>query len=88
MSLLAPGQRLGPYELVELIGSGGMGEVYRATDIRLGRTVAIKALHPAHRERFEREARAIAAINHPHLCTLPDIGPDYLVNGIRPRQPG
>ena len=56
-----------------------MGEVYRAADTRLGRTVAIKFLHAAHTNRFEREARAIAALNHSHICTLHDIGPDYLV---------
>ena len=79
MPSLIPGQRLGPYELVGPIGAGGMGEVYKATDTRLGRTVAIKTLRPEHMERFEREARAIAALNHPHICTLHDIGPDYLV---------
>jgi serine/threonine protein kinase len=72
--------KLGPYEIVTAIGAGGMGEVYRAKDTRLGRTVAIKVL-PAHfaddperRERFEREARTIASLNHPHICTLYDIG--------------
>src|SRR5262249_29141898 len=71
--------RLGPYEILDLLGSGGMGEVYRAKDTRLGRTVAIKVLHEKHSERFEREARAFAALNHPHICTLHDLGPDYLV---------
>src|SRR5262250_537134 len=73
-------QRLGPYEILSAIGAGGMGEVYRARDTRLDRTVAIKVL-PAHladkpdlRERFEREARTIASLNHPHICTLYDIG--------------
>src|SRR5215831_6727783 len=79
MPSLVPGQQLGPYVLVEMIGAGGMGEVYKATDTRLGRTVAIKTMHAAHMERFEREARAIAALNHPHICTLHDIGSDYLV---------
>jgi TolB-like protein/Tfp pilus assembly protein PilF/predicted Ser/Thr protein kinase len=75
----SPGTRLGPYEIVALLGAGGMGEVYKATDTRLGRTVAIKLLRTAHTDRFEREARAIAALNHPHICTLHDIGPNYLV---------
>ena len=79
MPSLAPGERLGPYEIVMAIGAGGMGEVYKAIDTRLGRTVAIKTMHAAHLERFEREARAIAALNHPHICTLYDVGPDYLV---------
>jgi eukaryotic-like serine/threonine-protein kinase len=77
---ILPGQRLGPYEALSLIGAGGMGEVYRAKDTRLDRIVAIKVL-PAHladrpelRERFEREARTIASLNHPHICTLYDIG--------------
>src|ERR1017187_2084552 len=74
-----PGTRLGPYEIVALLGSGGMGEVHKATDTRLGRTVAVKLLYSAHTDRFEREARAIAALNHPHICTLYDVGPDYLV---------
>src|ERR1035438_1315932 len=74
-----PGTRLGPFEIVALLGSGGMGEVHKATDIRLGRTVAIKLLYGSHNDRFEREARAIAALNHPHICTLYDVGPDYLV---------
>ena len=76
---LAAGTRLGPYEILAPIGAGGMGEVYRATDTRLSRIVAIKVLNGAHSDRFEREARAIAALNHPHICTLHDIGPDYLV---------
>jgi serine/threonine protein kinase len=74
-----PGTRLGSYEILNPLGAGGMGEVYKATDTRLGRTVAIKILREKHSERFEREARAIAALNHPHICTLYDIGPDYLV---------
>src|SRR5262245_34571708 len=86
---LGPGTRLGPYEIVSSLGAGGMGEVYKAKDTRLDRTVAIKVL-PAHvsgdqvlRERFEREARMIAALNHPHICTLYDVGhqesTDFLV---------
>jgi serine/threonine protein kinase len=77
---LNPGERLGPYEIVALIDAGGMGEVYKARDTRLNRTVAIKTL-PSHdrddsdrRRRFEREARAIAALAHPHICVLHDIG--------------
>jgi serine/threonine protein kinase len=78
MSLTA-GTRLGPYEIVSTLGEGGMGEVYKAIDTRLGRTVAIKTLKSAHGQRFQQEARAIAALNHPHICVLHDIGPDYLV---------
>ncbi|HUI79364.1 MAG TPA: protein kinase [Bryobacteraceae bacterium] len=76
---LAPGNRLGPYEIVAPIGAGGMGEVYKARDTRLDRTVAIKVGSPQYVSRFEREARAIAALSHPHICALYDIGPDYLV---------
>ena len=73
---LTHGMRLGAYEIVALVGAGGMGEVYRARDTRLDRTVAIKVLaaslaaDPQLRERFEREARAISSLNHPHICTL------------------
>ena len=77
---LAAGTKLGPYEIADQLGAGGMGEVYRATDTRLDRTVAIKVL-PEHladradlRERFEREAKAVSSLNHPHICTLHDIG--------------
>jgi len=86
---LAPGIKLGPYEIVSLLGAGGMGEVYRAQDSRLNRTVAIKVLSgefsadPDLRQRFEREAKAISALQHPNICTLHDIGQqdgvDYLV---------
>src|SRR5437762_11136685 len=76
---LATGTRLGPYEILALIGAGGMGEVYKARDTRLDRTVAIKICAEQFSERFEREARAIAALNHPNICTLHDIGPNYLV---------
>src|SRR5262245_17619372 len=76
---LSPGTRLGPYEITEQIGVGGMGEVYRATDTRLGRTVAIKVSRAEFSERFEQEARAIAALNHPNVCQIYDVGPDYLV---------
>src|SRR5712691_2868668 len=88
MAILS-GKRLGPYEILSTIGAGGMGEVYRAKDTRLDRIVAVKVL-PEHladrsdlRERFEREARTIASLNHPHICTLYDIGrqdgTDFLV---------
>ena len=76
---LAAGDKLGPYEILAPIGEGGMGEVWKARDTRLGRIVAIKRLKGQHMARFEQEARAIAALNCPHICTLYDIGPDYLV---------
>ena len=77
---LAPGVRLGAYEIVGLVGAGGMGEVYRARDTRLGRDVAVKiipdqtAADPQFRGRFEREARAISSLDHPNICALFDIG--------------
>jgi len=86
---LAANTRLGPYEILAPLGAGGMGEVYRARDTRLGRDVAIKVLpqhltsSPEVRARFEREARTVSSLNHPHICTLHDIGregdTDYLV---------
>jgi serine/threonine protein kinase len=76
---LTAGQRLGPYELIEPIGAGGMGEVYKARDTRLDRIVAIKVSKERFTERFEHEARAVAALNHPNICTLYDVGPNYLV---------
>src|SRR5258708_25839540 len=82
---LSAGDRLGPYEILSAIGAGGMGEVYKARDTRLDRTVAVKVLpnHIAQRDdlraRFEREARAVASLNHPNICTLHDIGPGYMV---------
>src|SRR5436190_9723742 len=76
---LTVGTRLGPYEIVSALGEGGMGEVYKAVDTRLGRTVAIKTIKNAHAQRFQQEARTIAALNHPHICALHDVGPDYLV---------
>ena len=76
---LSTGTRLGPYEILALIGAGGMGEVYKARDTRLDRIVAIKVSKEQFSERFEREARAIAALNHPNICTLHDVGPNYLV---------
>jgi TolB-like protein/tRNA A-37 threonylcarbamoyl transferase component Bud32 len=76
---LSAGDRLGPYEILALLGAGGMGEVWKARDTRLNRTVAIKLLKGQHGVRFEQEARAIAALNHQHICQIHDIGPDYLV---------
>ncbi len=86
---LTPGTKLGPYEISTALGAGGMGEVYRANDTRLDRIVAIKVL-PAHlshnaelKQRFDREARAISSLTHPHICTLYDVGQqdgiDFLV---------
>src|SRR5713101_1866603 len=83
---LTSGTRLGPYEIQSAIGAGGMGEVYRARDTRLDRTVAIKILPDAlaadsqFRERFGREARAISQLTHPHICTLHDVGRDNLTD--------
>src|SRR5512132_2302696 len=77
--MFAPGDRLGPYEILAPIGAGGMGEVWKARDTRLDRIVAIKRLKAEHGERFQREAKAIAALNHPHICQIYDVGPDYLV---------
>ena len=77
--VITPGTHLGPYEIVAALGAGGMGEVWKARDTRLDRIVAIKRLTGQHCERFEQEARAIAALNHPHICQIYDVGPDYLV---------
>jgi serine/threonine protein kinase len=77
---IAPGTRLGPYEVLALIGAGGMGEVYKGRDTRLDRTVAIKVLPPhlagdrQFRDRFDREAKAISVLDHPHICALYDVG--------------
>ena len=76
---LTIGSRVGPYQITAEIGAGGMGIVYRAHDSRLGRDVAVKVSAERFSERFEREARAVAALNHPNICTLHDVGPDYLV---------
>src|SRR5580658_3425170 len=76
---LSVGDRLGPYEILAPIGEGGMGEVYKARDTRLDRIVAIKVAKDQFTERFEREARLVAALNHPHICQLYDVGPNYLV---------
>jgi serine/threonine-protein kinase len=88
---LSPGDRLGPYEILARVGAGGMGEVWKARDTRLDRTVAIKRLKVQHGARFEQEARAVAALNHPHICQIFDVGPDYLVlefvSGEPPRGP-
>ena len=78
-SSISPSTRLGPYQIVSRIGNGGMGEVWKARDSRLNRDVAIKISARQFTGRFEREARAIAALNHPNICTLYDIGPNYLV---------
>ena len=80
---LQPGSRLGPYEILSLLGAGGMGKVYQARDTRLDRKVAVKVLAPElatdaeFRARFEREAKAISALNHPHICALYDIGREH-----------
>src|SRR5712691_7180802 len=76
---LQPGDKLGPYEILAPIGKGGMGEVYRARDARLNRDVAIKVSGAQFSERFDREAKAIAALNHPNICQIYDVGPNYLV---------
>ena len=76
---IAVGACVGPYRIESKIGEGGMGEVFRAVDMRLGRTIAIKTTREQFGSRFEREARAISALNHPNICTLHDIGPNYLV---------
>src|SRR6476660_4984728 len=88
---LAPGTQLGPYEILSQLGAGGMGEVYRARDPRLGRDVAIKVSAEKFNERFEREAKVVASLNHPNICALYDVGPNYivmeLVEGEEPKGP-
>jgi serine/threonine protein kinase len=79
VSILPAGAQLGPYKIEATIGTGGTGEVYRAIDTRLGRAAAIKVAAAKFSERFAREARAVAALNHSDICTLYDVGPDYLV---------
>ena len=76
---LSAGERLGPYEIIAQVGAGGMGVVYRARDSRVGRDVAIKVSNERFTDRFDSEARAVAALNHANVCTLHDVGPDYLV---------
>ena len=78
-TVLNPGARFGPYQVESKLGEGGMGEVFRAVDTRLGRPVAIKVIHEQFSARFEREARAMSSLNHPNICTLYDVGPNYLV---------
>ena len=88
---LEPGTHLGPYEILSQLGAGGMGEVYRARDPRLGRDVAIKVSAEKFNERFEREAKVVASLNHPNICALYDVGPNYivmeLVEGESPKGP-
>jgi Tol biopolymer transport system component len=79
LAAITPGTQLGPYKIEGSLGAGGMGEVFRALDTRLGRSVAIKITDKQFIARFEREARAISALNHPNICTLHDVGPNYLV---------
>jgi len=79
VTLVTPGTQLGPYKIEGPLGQGGMGQVFQARDTRLGRAVALKVVQERFSARFEREARAISALNHPHICTLYDIGPNYLV---------
>src|SRR3569832_1297231 len=76
---LSPGDKLGPYEVLSALGAGGMGEVWKARDTRLDRIVAVKTLKGQHSARFQHEARSIAALNHPHICQIHDVGPEYLV---------
>lgn len=91
MTELAPGTTLGPYRILSKLGEGGMGAVYRAHDSRLARDVAIKVSGERFSERFEREARVIAALNHTNVCHFYDVGPDCLVmelvEGEPPRGP-
>ena len=90
---LSPGDRLGPYEIMAPIGAGGMGEVYRARDTRLGRDVALKILppdmarDPSRRQRLELEARAVAALNHPNIVALYDVGEGYIVSELVDGEP-
>src|SRR5581483_3377550 len=78
-TIMRPGTRFGPYQVESKLGEGGMGEVFRAIDTRLGRAIAIKITHEQFGERFEREGRVISSLNHPNICVLYDVGPNYLV---------
>src|SRR5215469_16194549 len=81
--MIAPGTKLGPYEIIGALGAGGMGEVYRARDTRLGRDVALKILpDPALRDRFEQESRAVAALNHPNIMAVFDVGENFFVSEL------
>src|SRR5579863_8441182 len=84
---LSPGDQLGAYRIVGLLGKGGMGEVYRATDTRMGRDVAIKLVPERFLARFDREVRTIAALNHPNICIIHDVGQNYLVMEYVPGAP-
>jgi serine/threonine protein kinase len=75
----SPGDKLGPYEILNVIGAGGMGEVYRAHDPRMGRDVALKVSHEQFSARFDREVRAVAALSHPNICAIHDVGANYYV---------
>src|ERR1017187_7496142 len=90
---LSSGKKLGPYEIITSLGAGGMGEVYRARDTRLGRDVALKILPPdvandsMRRQRFELEARAVAALNHPNIVAIYDVGDGYIVSELVDGEP-
>jgi serine/threonine protein kinase/Tol biopolymer transport system component len=81
-TIVTPGTQLGPYKVIGLLGEGGMGKVYRGLDTRLDRPVAIKLSVEQFEQRFEREARAISMLNHPHICTLYDVGPNFIVTEL------
>src|SRR5438105_3197455 len=79
---LSPGSQLGPYQILGFLGAGGMGQVYKAFDPRLHREIAIKIAAERFSERFDREVRAVATLNHPNICTIHDVGPNYLVTEL------
>ena len=87
VAAVAVGELLGPYKIESLLGAGGMGKVYKARDTRLGRSVAIKIADREFSERFGREAHAISSLNHPNICTLHDVGPNYLVMELSKARP-